>query len=287
VLYFYYGSEQKLEGFSLNGTNYLYLRDAIGTINGILDADGALVAQYLYDAWGNILSVLDGTDVSANASHIANVNPFRYRGYFYDADTGFYYLQSRYYDPVVGRFITVDKPEMLSLSVFNLVGANLFAYCYNNPTINSDPSGEGVLPVGTPGYFFKDYKSSVLNWANKYAPMSNGVEYGAIIYRFRVLFFTWYFMGETYKGFKTQNWYTVINGLGAGFLVSVVARQAARAFCPIASLTIVGFAHTHPMGHSNSPSGPDVWMKRLGWIVSLIIFPIAVYNNKKVSVAYF
>ena len=153
VLYFYYGSDQKLEGFSLNGTNYLYLRDAIGTINGILDENGHLVAQYLYDAWGNILSVLDGAgvDVSSNTAHIANVNPFRYRGYFYDADTGFYYLQSRYYDPVVGRFLNADDAGILELvsamgqAQDTLLGANLYAYCANNPVLFSDSSG--LIPV--------------------------------------------------------------------------------------------------------------------------------------------
>ena len=151
VLYFYYGSDQKLEGFSLNGTNYLYLRDAIGTINGILDADGTLAAQYLYDAWGNILSVLDGAgvDVSSNTAHIANVNPFRYRGYFYDADTGFYYLQSRYYDPVVGRFIS-PEPN-IDYGWFDegagLLGYNIYAYCANNPVNYSDPSGEWLVQL--------------------------------------------------------------------------------------------------------------------------------------------
>ena len=176
---------------------------------------------------------------------------------------------------------------MLLLNEESFSVRNLYNYCGNSPIMYNDPTGYKLFPVGYSDYFYKDYKTSVSKWAAKYAPMGNDVEYGAIIYRFRVLFWKWYFMGETYKGFKTTNWYTVINGLGAGFLTSIGKRFAGNHFWPIAGLTIVGFAHTHPIGHSNKPSGPDIWMKRLGWIVSLRIFPIAVYNNKKVSINYF
>ena len=91
--------------------------------------------SYEYDAWGNKLSIKDanGTDVSSNASHIANINPFRYRGYYYDSETSFYYLQSRYYDPVVQRFISADN---------NFSNYNLFMYCGNNPINRVDSNGE-------------------------------------------------------------------------------------------------------------------------------------------------
>jgi len=218
------------------------------------------------------------------------VNPFRYRGYYYDTEIDLYYLQSRYYDASVGKFINADDIIMLQTGTNSLLAENLYAYCINNPVMHNDPTGYGLLPVGGPDYFYSSYNTSVSKWANKYAPISNGVEYGAIIYRVKALWFTWFFMGETYKGFKTQNWYTVINGLGAGYLTSAVARAIStvisRSYTTF-KLQIVGFAHTHPVNHSNSPSGPDVWMKRLGWIVSLRIFPIAVYKNKKISINYF
>ncbi len=68
------------------------------------------MVKYTYDAWGNPLTITDGSGVNVanNSSHIANINPFRYKGYYFDSDIGFYYLNSRYYDPYVGRFINAD-----------------------------------------------------------------------------------------------------------------------------------------------------------------------------------
>ena len=89
---------------------------------------------------GNILSVTDGqgNDVSGNPGHIANVNPLRYRGYYFDQETGFYYLHTRYYDPKVGRFINADG----LLNNTHILGYNMFAYCCNNPVMMSDPNGD-------------------------------------------------------------------------------------------------------------------------------------------------
>ena len=88
------------------------------------------------------------------------------------------------------------------------------------------------------------------------------------------------FMGETYKGFKTTNWYTVINGLGAGLLTSNAYKALNKTIIgKVSKVQIVGFAHTHPIGYTNKPSSPDLMLKQLGWIVNLRIFPIAVYKN--------
>ena len=83
----------------------------MGDVLGIVDSSGTLVAEYRYDAYGNPVMILDGNGVSVagDYSHIANINPIRYRGYYYDVETGFYYLNSRYYDPVIGRFINADS----------------------------------------------------------------------------------------------------------------------------------------------------------------------------------
>ncbi len=90
-----------------------------------------------------------GNDVSGNAGHIANRNPLRYRGYYYDTDTGLYYLQSRYYDPETGRFINADDPGLIqSLSQSTVMGTNLFVYCDSNPVGYSDPDGKiGILTI--------------------------------------------------------------------------------------------------------------------------------------------
>ena len=101
-------------------------------ITYIYDIDGNRVVTYNYDAWGNILSI-SGT----KASTIGRYNPFRYRGYYYDNETGFYYLNSRYYDPSSGRFLNADGQLN-----DGLLGYNLFAYCENNPVMGYDPSGE-------------------------------------------------------------------------------------------------------------------------------------------------
>lgn len=105
----------------------------------ILDETGAVVVRYIYDAWGNH-AVLDanGNDID-DPNHVGNLNPFRYRGYYYDVETGLYFLQTRYYDPEVGRFISQDSVEYANPTAIN--GLNLYAYCGNNPVMGYDPTG--------------------------------------------------------------------------------------------------------------------------------------------------
>ena len=114
-----------------------------GDVVAIYNNSGALVARYEYDAWGNILAV---NDANGNAItqwyHIANANPIRYRGYYYDADLGLYYLQSRYYDSEIGRFINADTMDVLSVSFDGVTDKNLFLYCDNNPIVRADLGGD-------------------------------------------------------------------------------------------------------------------------------------------------
>ena len=124
---------------STSATKYYYVLNLQGDVTEIRSESNALVAQYNYDAFGNILSVKDANGANITSStHIANVNPLRYRGYFYDTETGFYYLNSRYYDPATRRFISADN--LLDTSSFD--GLNLYAYCGNNPVMRVDPNGD-------------------------------------------------------------------------------------------------------------------------------------------------
>ena len=106
-------------------------------------AEKNLVAEYKYDAWGNHrVYTSGGIDITENLSYnnsIAKLNPFRYRGYYYDTETGLYYLNSRYYDPSIGRFINADDISYIQPTDIN--GLNLFAYCGNNPVMYVDPYG--------------------------------------------------------------------------------------------------------------------------------------------------
>jgi len=116
---------------------FFYRRDAQGNIIAILDNTGKVVVKYVYDAWGNhVVTDSNGNDIT---SGIGVLNPFRYRGYYYDTETELYYLHTRFYDPEVGRFISADSIEYADPEMIN--GLNLYAYCGNNPVMNVDPEG--------------------------------------------------------------------------------------------------------------------------------------------------
>ena len=146
-LRFYADASGNIDSFSYNNEQYYYVRNAQNDVIGISDKNGAFVARYTYDEWGAITSITDGNgvDVSNNPSHIANLNPLRYRSYFYDAETGFYYVTTRYYDPTIGRFINTDDIDFLGADGTPL-SYNLFSYCMNNPINRFDTDGNWSLP---------------------------------------------------------------------------------------------------------------------------------------------
>ena len=123
ALYFHYDSSGDVIGFTrtANGTDteYFYVKNLQGDILKVITATGTEAATYTYDAWGKLLT---------SSGDLADINPLRYRGYFYDTETSLYYLKSRYYDPEVGRFI---NPDAYASTGQGILGANMFAYMIN------------------------------------------------------------------------------------------------------------------------------------------------------------
>ncbi len=130
---YFYDENSSPIAFAYNGEVYYYKKDLLGNIIEILDTTGTTVVKYTYDAWGNH-TVTDYTDFG-----LSSVNPIRYRSYYYDTETGLYFLQTRYYDPQIGRFINVD--DISYLDPENINGLNLYAYCLNNPIMMADNNG--------------------------------------------------------------------------------------------------------------------------------------------------
>ena len=117
---------------------YIYVKNAQGDIVGITSPSGKMKVSYTYDPWGRLINI--ESDLDPYERDIATLNPFRYRGYYYDTETGLYYLQSRYYDPETGRFINCDDVNYIGVSD-TAVSYNAFAYCENDPVNGWDPSG--------------------------------------------------------------------------------------------------------------------------------------------------
>ncbi len=139
--YFYDASG--IAGYNYRGGEFKFRKNLQGDIIGIIDNTGTLLGTYEYDAWGNCTAtkvIISGTSL------VLSMNPFRYRGYYFDSETGLYYLQSRYYDPKTGRFISPDAYSYLEPDTVN--GLNLYSYCNNNPVMNVDPDGHLVLSIG-------------------------------------------------------------------------------------------------------------------------------------------
>ncbi len=145
-LKFYYrynamGELASIKRVNSSGTEYTVyvVTNTRGDVEELWLASGTRVARYVYDTWGNTIGILDDEgDPITDTSSIAVQNPFRYRSYYYDAESGLYYLQSRYYDPVTCRFLNADA----LLNTENVLGFNLFVYCINNPVIYVDYTGE-------------------------------------------------------------------------------------------------------------------------------------------------
>ena len=154
ALYFHYDSTGDVIGFTrtANGTDteYFYVKNLQGDILKVISATGTEAAAYSYDAWGKLLT---------SAGDLAEVNPLRYRGYFYDTETGLYYLKSRYYDPEVSRFI---NPDAFVSSGTSVASYNMMVYCDNNPINRIDPAGMFWREIGD---FFSKTWNGLKTWA--------------------------------------------------------------------------------------------------------------------------
>ena len=145
TLSFFYDQQGNRVGMAdSNNKFYYYIYNVQGDVIALADAStGKLAVTYTYDAWGKLMELKDTT-----ANSVGTLNPFRYRGYYYDTETSLYYLQSRYYDPEVGRFINADG----QLNT-DILGHNMFAYCDNNPVMRSDPAGNWSIKNAIKKFF--------------------------------------------------------------------------------------------------------------------------------------
>ena len=160
LLTFKYGVDGVI-GFTYQGVgDFYYKKNILGDIIGIIDKNGQEIAKYTYDAWGSHKSYAlnNGSfvDISLETSYtqdglnnklITELNPFRYRGYYYDTETHLYHLNSRYYDPEIGRFINADEIAILDESKDFFNGLNLYSYCINNPIMYLDFSGKSLIAL--------------------------------------------------------------------------------------------------------------------------------------------
>ena len=157
ILWYLYDSGNEISGFEWNGIDYYYVKNATGDVQGITDKAGNVLCTYYYDVWGKLTGITGDEELGRR-------NPIRYRGYYYDEETGLYYLNTRYYDPEVKRFLNRDMLDNET---------NLYQYCYNNPVMHLDCMGlsstdvvDSWLSVVTTAYGYNLYY--VLNTYHTY-----------------------------------------------------------------------------------------------------------------------
>lgn len=175
-IWYLYDANEKVIGFEYNyldingkivNETVYYEKNLQGDVTGLLDERGVEIATYTYDAWGNVTNstFAEENEIPYELNHVM------YRGYYRDSKTGFYYLQSRYYDAEVGRFINADDIEYLGSSG-TIWGHNLYSYCENNPVNYTDPRGNviwtciivGALVGAVLGGVYSAYKSKKKLW---------------------------------------------------------------------------------------------------------------------------
>ena len=158
--------------------NFYFEKNLFGDIVAVYNESGTKIGSYKYDAWGVCTASVESTASTFEKKVVRTLNPFRYRGYYFDTETGFYYLQSRYYNPQWGRFLNADGYINAN---GDLIGYNMYAYCSNNPVMYTDPTGEmsklaiallvvgGILAVAATAYtgycIYEDVRD--FDWSNQ------------------------------------------------------------------------------------------------------------------------
>lgn len=137
IIYYTYDASGHVVTMNVNGAEYYYVRNGQNDVIALVDNTGAIVVEYTYSTYGEVL-----TTTGSLASTIGALNPYRYRGYRYDTESKLYYLQSRYYNPVWGRFINADGTAVFRNDQKSTLQFNMYSYCMNNPIIYIDNEGQ-------------------------------------------------------------------------------------------------------------------------------------------------
>ena len=140
TIWYRYDSAANLISMRANGQEFFYIKNLQKDVIALADASGEIVTEYKYNSWGKVLSI-----TGSKKDTIGKINPFRYKSYYYDNETGMYYLRNRYYDPTIRRFINADNFFAVQGSLETLHNRNLFAYCDHNPLTRSDSDGDAWM----------------------------------------------------------------------------------------------------------------------------------------------
>ena len=208
TMYFQYDIDGAPLGLNYNGKQYLYMTNQMGDVCSIVSTGGKEVVQYEYDEWGNTVSIdlLNNTDAE---KELAEANPIRYRGYYLDSETGYYYLQSRYYDPNICRFINADIFDIAYECKEEINGTNLFAYCCNNPINYEDSNGYKYSPSKAQAYADKWWNKRNPHYKSNSKDCANFVSQCLYAGGLSKMTGSWYHKVYTYgKGYLGGNYYT-------------------------------------------------------------------------------
>ena len=155
---FSYDADGTLFSMNCDGKDYYYILNPTGDVIALVDTGWNTVVSYAYDSWGKVTAIEGDQDLGKK-------NPLRYRGYYWDEETGLYYLASRYYDPEVGRFINADNINLVLIDLTVTSDKNLYTYCDNNPIIRKDINGECwiiAIAIGVGTQYAGDVLSNLL-----------------------------------------------------------------------------------------------------------------------------